>query len=318
MFEDTVTFRYRYDYDPMNLKQFIQDRYIHSSNPARLEEIFPSRIQVNGSPVFDDTIINTGDTIEYKHHREDEKNFVFTPQVIYEDENILAISKPDHVPVSPSGPYYYNSLAIRIKEFCNTNDISPLHRLDLETTGVLLFGKSRRVRGKLQPLFEKKKVKKEYQAVTFNTTTPQIIEGDIVPAENSRIYTKLVLVPSENPNSKTHVDRIEPWGEYSRMWIRPVTGKTNQIRVHLADIGCPIVGDKKFYPDEEVYLDWIDYRDMNRIIDRLKLSRHALHCEKMILPHPFTKELIEFKDTNQLWEEKISPLLSPSSKTTLT
>lgn len=310
MFKEEVTFRYKYEYDSMNLKDFIGARYAGERGDAWVEEIFPERVQLNGRKVNDDTIISPGDHLEYLHLRSDEAEHSFQPEVIFEDEFIMAVVKPDSIPVSPSGRYYFNSVAIKMKEWSKNEEMTPLHRLDLETSGVLLFGKTRRARKRIQPLFDRKKIDKYYQAVVFNQLEAQEISGNIVPEENSRIYTKCKLLPSDEPTSITYIEKIEPLDKFQRVWLKPLTGKTNQLRIHLASKGCPIVGDKKYYPDEEVYLDWIDHRNIDRIIDRLILPRQALHCWKMAFFNPLTEETVTLEDTSDYWEKKIAPLRS--------
>ncbi|MBU3915714.1 RluA family pseudouridine synthase, partial [bacterium] len=249
-----------------------------------------------------------GDWLEYLHLREDEDELKDDINVLYEDDRIIAISKPDFLPVTPTSKYYFNSLAILIKERYNV-DFSPVHRLDIETSGVLLFGKDKKARNPIQKLFRDHKVEKQYQAVTFNSPDTDSISGNLVPDEGSKIYTKLMLVAAEQANSLTLIIRQEPWGIYSRVWVQPITGKTNQIRAHLAAIGCPIVGDKKYYPDEDVFLDWFTYRDINRILPELKLNRQALHCESLSFINPFSGLKTTIIDQTSSWEKKISVLL---------
>lgn len=310
MYKEEVTFRYKYEFEPMNLRDFIGARYAGERGEPWVEKIFPTRVTLNGETVNDETIIHTGDFLEYLHFREDESELTFKPEVIYEDEHIVAIVKPDHVPVSPSGRYYFTSIAILMKEWSDNIEMTPLHRLDLETSGVLLFGKTRRARKRIQPQFDRKKIDKYYQAVVFGEVNVNKIEGEILPETDSQIYTKCKLVQSDNPTSLTHIEKTEQFGKYQRVWLKPVTGKTNQLRIHLASEGAPIVGDKKYYPDEEVYLDWIEHRDISRILSQLILPRQALHCWKMEFTNPLTNEKVTLEDTSDYWEKKIQPLLS--------
>ncbi|MCP4749676.1 MAG: RNA pseudouridine synthase, partial [Proteobacteria bacterium] len=160
-----------------------------------------------------------------------------------------------------------------------------------------------------QLLFQEKKIEKRYQAVVFGTPNVNSIAGNLIPAKKSRIYTKLELELSDEPNSLTLIEKQKAWGDYFRLWLKPITGKTNQIRVHLAAIGCPIVGDKKYYPDEEIFLDWFAHRDVFRILPVLKLQRQALHCESLSFASPFAGEQIDIVDHTPDWEKKISQLL---------
>jgi RluA family pseudouridine synthase len=307
LYKDEKVFRYRYDFDTKLLQDFIRERYFKNESTEELEGILSSRVSLNGEAVNDKTVIQKGDWIEYLHLRSDEDSLNFTPETLYEDDWMIAISKPDFLPVIPNTSFYFNSLAILLKETFGRVEISPVHRLDIETSGVLLFGKNRKACSEIQGLFRKQAMEKHYQAITFEKPTVSEVIGNLVPARNSQIYTKLELDPAEK-GSTTLIEKCEAWGPYYRLWLKPLTGKTNQIRAHLAAIKCPIVGDKKYYPDESVFLDWFEHRNIERLIDRLKLSRQALHSESLSFIHPFTQKTIDIQDKTHTWMDKIRTL----------
>ncbi len=308
LYQNEKIFRYRYDFDNKLLKDFIRERYFKNKDSGQLQEILSTRVHLNGDAVDMNTVVQQGDWIEYLHLRTDEEQLTIELPIIFEDDWLVAISKPDYLPVIPNTSFYFNSLAIMVKEKFNTEEISPVHRLDIETSGVLLFGKNKKACSEIQRLFRERKVEKHYQAVTFGKPTVTSITGNLIPDHDSRIYTKLVLDRTVPDGSKTVIETCSPWGSYYHLGIRPLSGKTNQIRAHLAAIGCPIVGDKKYYPDESVFLDWFEHRNIERIIDRLKLHRQALHCESLSFSHPFTEKTVHIEDETPGWQEKIGVL----------
>ena len=309
MEEDFKEFVYRYPYGSRPLINFLGDRYVREVE--RLPEILETRILVNGERVPGEYMLQRGDLVSYRHLRSDEHAIPLPElKVIYEDDDLLAISKPPYLPVSPAGPYYFSALAVYAKEYFKIDKLNPLHRLDLETSGVLVFGKRKSANRAFQPLFAEKKVHKRYQALVFGCPEVGVIEGDMIPLKNSKIHTKQILIEAEEPKSRTLVLDVTPLGDYSLLTLEPITGKTNQLRVHLASVGCPIVGDKKYYPDEEVYIDWYDHKDMSRIIDRVRLVRQALHCRSLGFTHPYSKQEIIIEDpldVLNLWLKEIHP-----------
>lgn len=307
LYGDKKTFRYRYEYETQELGEFLSDRYQFCG--GRLEEVLSSRIKINQkTPLLGQSLVN-GDMIEYDHFRSDEVPLSLEDiPVLYEDENLLALAKPAGVPVSPSGQYYFNSLAIFAKEAFENTELSPLHRLDLETSGVLLFGKHKTARQLYQKMFAQKGFTKEYLAVTWGHPGEGPILGEMASAKGSKIYTKLALDESAPSNSHTEILSVEPWGTFWLVRLQPISGKTNQLRVHLAHRNASIVGDKKYHPDENVYLDWFEYRDFNRLKEQLMIPRQALHCLKMSFEDPFTGETRSIQDDSSSFNSLTQPL----------
>ena len=297
-FGEEKEFLYLYHYNPRPLINFLRDRY--QQDEEKLQRILADRVRVNGVWVPGETLLQKGDAISYTHRRSDEKVVPPPLQVIYEDDDLLAISKPANLPVTPSGNYYFNSLAIHCKEVFHNPSLNPLHRLDLETSGVLAFGKHKAANRLFQPMFAEKRMKKRYQALVFGAPPLGLIEGDLVEDPASQIHSKRFLRQVPHPTSQSIIHEVLPQGPYSLVTLEPVTGKTNQLRVHLAALGCPIVGDKKYYPDESVYLDWYEHHDLSRILDRVKLPRQALHCSSLRFEHPLTGQWIEIHDNLDL------------------
>lgn len=309
-FEDHKIFRYRYDFESKYLSDFIRERYIQQAAEADISRMIEERVRINGKKVHSQTLLHPGDWLEYEHRRSDETSIKAEVDVLYEDDWILALSKPDYLPVTPSTHYYFNSMAIMAKERFGNPGLSPVHRLDIETSGVLLFGKDKRIRSAVQRMFQDHQVEKRYQAILFNKPSVDSVSGDLALDRSSRIYTKQVLTPAhQQASTLTIIEKLESWGKYTRAWLRPVTGKTNQIRAHMAAIGCPIVGDKKYYPDETVFLDWFRFRDTGRLISQIKLPRQALHCESLSLISPFSQQAVTITDRSQAWINKIRSLL---------
>ncbi len=178
----------------------------------------------------------------------DEPKIPFHENILFKDENIIVVDKPHFVPVTPTGRFIRESLLSRLKHRYQNEAISPIHRLDRDTAGVMLFSCNTKIRGAYQNLFQKRQVNKTYEAIA------PVARRDFPFTHRSRIVSSgnpffiMCEEPDAEPNTETLIDIIETRGELARYRLEPVTGKQHQLRVHMMAIGCPIVNDP-FYPD---------------------------------------------------------------------
>lgn len=316
-------FHFEYEGAPALLREHLIERYRYGRSAAWRETFYPERVRLNGAVVDADTVVQPGDTVAYLHLRAEEPPPAAPLRVLHEDEWMLVLHKPDDVPVSPSGLYYFTSLAMRAREDFANPELTPIHRLDLETSGPLVFAKHARDLKRFHKLFTSKTLRKTYRALALGRLPESVtrIAGAIVPAAGSAIHTKLCLAPGDEAQSLTRILRVAHHAvqgqDFSEVELEPVTGKTNQLRVHLAHVGHPIVGDKKYHTDEAVFLDWLEHRDFARLRDRLWLPRQALQCQALAFPHPFTEATVHVAAPPGTWAAKLHPLLKPSLEDTL-
>lgn len=333
---DRHVFRLRYAGPPANLRGFLLERYRFGRDAAWARSFYPARVRLNGAPVDAGTAVRGGDEIAYLHLRADEPPPPPLAAPLHADPWLVALVKPDTLPVNPAGVYYFGALAILARETLGNPELTPLHRLDLETSGPVLFATAAAHLPPLHAMFREKSLAKGYRALVHGRFPPELreIAGRIVPDAGSRIHTRLRLepVPPEEARARlaegaatrrtrqaaaelslTRVHGVThhpgPGGGFSELVLEPVTGKTNQLRVHLAHAGHPIVGDKKYHPDEAVFLDWHAHRDFARLADRLLLPRQALHCESLAFTHPFTGLAVAIHAPAALWQAKLGGLV---------
>lgn len=190
--------------------------------------------------------------------------------ILHQDEHLLVADKPHFLPTTPGGTYIQESALVRLRNQLDLPDLIPMHRLDRMTAGVLLFSTNPHTRGKYQVLFEKRQVQKEYECVSAAEPAPgHPAVGFPVVVRNrmtkSRSYLLAEVVEGE-PNAETRIDQLETFdagsppsaspagsavptaGRLARYRLEPHTGKTHQLRVHMASLGLGIVNDA-FYPD---------------------------------------------------------------------
>lgn len=192
--------------------------------------------------------------------------------ILHQDENLLVVDKPHFLPTTPGGTYIQESALVRLRNQLGLPDLIPMHRLDRMTAGILLLSTNPQTRGRYQVLFEKRQVQKEYECVSAAEPAPghPAVDFPVVVRNRmtkSRSYLLAEVVDGE-PNAETRIERLRTFagpgapaqgmapdgtpdgGDQRRALYRlePHSGKTHQLRVHMASLGLGIVNDA-FYPE---------------------------------------------------------------------
>ena len=199
-----------------------------------------------GRRVHPQTIYRVGACVFYYRELENEKVIPYVERVLYQDEHILVADKPHFLPVIPSGRFLHQTLLVRLRKNHNQEDLVPLHRLDRETAGVVLFSVNPRTRGHYTSIFQNRKVTKIYEALAPALDTvrfPITRRSRIVRGEP---FFRMKEV-SGKANSETHIRPIRNLGRNTLYQLVPVTGRKHQLRLHLAALGIPIIHDR-LYP----------------------------------------------------------------------
>jgi len=177
----------------------------------------------------------------------DEPAIPFKEKILFKNDNFIVVDKPHFIPVTPGGRYVKESLLSRLKHHYQIEEISPIHRLDRETAGIVMFTCNPEVRGAYQSLFQKRQVDKVYEAIaptTDNHIFPLIHKSRIVKSE-----TFFIMKEDEGEiNSETSISILEEKDSLARYQLKPITGKQHQLRVHMMSLGIPILHDP-FYPE---------------------------------------------------------------------
>ncbi|MGW6444227.1 RluA family pseudouridine synthase [Lentzea sp. NPDC055074] len=170
----------------------------------------------------------------------------FEVGVVHQDDDIVVADKPHFLATIPRGAHIMQTALVRLRDSLGLPDLSPAHRLDRVTAGLVLFVVRRELRGKYQTMFRDRLVRKEYEAIAPYDPAlelPRVVRSRIIKERG--IITAFEV--DGEPNAETHVSLVEHRDGLGRYHLKPVTGRTHQLRLHMSGLGVPIVNDD-FYP----------------------------------------------------------------------
>ncbi|GAB3556035.1 RluA family pseudouridine synthase [Arthrobacter tumbae] len=230
--------------------EYILDRWNHV-DPDGIAERFDRGevVALGGERLTRATPLSEHTFIWYYRELPVEKRLPVELSILHQDENLLVVDKPHFLPTTPGGMYVAESALVRLRVQLNLPDLIPMHRLDRMTAGILMFSTNPATRGAYQLLFENRRIRKEYEAAASIDASleldahPRTVHSRIV---KSRDYLLAQEVPGE-PNAETRVQLIGEHNGVGRYRLQPHTGKTHQLRLHMAGLGLGIVNDP-FYP----------------------------------------------------------------------
>jgi tRNA pseudouridine32 synthase/23S rRNA pseudouridine746 synthase len=205
-------------------------------------------LQESGQRAQADQACLTGQRFFYYRHVPDEPQLPRQAAVVFEDDHLLVADKPHFMPVTPSGPYVQQCLLVQLKRLTGLADLVPLHRIDRETAGLVLFGKRLHERDAYHALFREHSIHKTYHAVAAHRpelALPRVHTSRL--AEDPVHFFRMREVEGQH-NSETRLQVVRSEGNRALYQLEPVTGKRHQLRVHMLSLGAPIEGDQ-FYPE---------------------------------------------------------------------
>ncbi len=274
---------------------------------AKIRRLSRSRVQriiekdlISDRPMKPSTLVKPGLKFRLRRRVLDEPEAPDDVVELYRDDAILVLDKPAGLPIHPTARYHHQTLvALLQRKYGPEHRAYPAHRLDRETSGLLVCARTAEASRVLMRAFADRRVDKEYLAICEGHPPENAFEVDAPIAEGGRLVRIAVRIdPEQGRPSLTRfqvLERFEREGEpFSLLRCFPQTGRLHQIRVHLKHAGFPVVGDKIYGPDEG-YFDRFSRRCLEpEAYDRLRLDRHALHAAKIRFAHPIDGRLMEF------------------------
>lgn len=269
---------------PIRLDKLITERFGLSRRAAQ-EAVLTGRVDLDGARCDEPgRMVEPDARLHFDPNRPKARRVVgpVSLDVLHEDAHLLIVDKPPGLPTIPSFEGEDDTLLARVERFLAIRRggrpfVGVVHRLDRETSGALAFALTPEARGGLQGLFREHRIERQYLAIVEGgPSRPEgTIAVDLVTDEGS-LRRRVARQPGEGRPAVTHyrvVERFGPVASLLACWLE--TGRTHQIRLHLAEIGHPVVGDRV-------------YRPLGQRRCKARFSRQALHAQTLGLVHPVT------------------------------
>ena len=279
----TLTYRITEQNTGQTIEQFLRSQGYSSQCIKELKKM-PQSILINDEWQYMKHLLQSGETLIVQVQEETSSEKIppveLPLDIVYEDEDILVINKPPHMPIHPSLNNYENSLANALAwYFAKQNKpfvFRCINRLDRDTSGLTIVAKHMLSAGILSAMVAERTIHREYLAIVRGEITPTqgTIDAPIGRAGDSIIERKIDYEQGER--AVTHYQLREYQNGHSLLSIHLETGRTHQIRVHMKHIEFPLVGDYLYNPDMEF------------------IKRQALHSHRLQFVHPITKEAMDF------------------------
>ncbi|MEW6738093.1 MAG: pseudouridine synthase [Acidobacteriota bacterium] len=275
------------DNPPLTILDYLCLRFPHMDRAILQTRLSSGKIFLeNGNTISIDTPYRFGITLFYYREAVAESQIPFQEQIIFQNQDILVADKPHYLPVTPAGSYVNQSLLARLQKHTGLPELSPIHRLDIGTAGIVLFSLKREHRHLYHSLFTSGNIVREYFAVAsiFSDIDCQqwVVENRLVPGEP---WFRMKIVPGII-NAITRIILKERRANRGLFQLFPSTGKKHQLRIHLATLGFPIVNDP-LYPEIE-NLASQDYSNPMQLLAKRLLFLDPISGKEMEFESKFT------------------------------
>ncbi len=278
---------------PKRLDNYCTERFTYLSLEQWRHEILAGKLSLSNVVVTDSArLLQGGEVLAWDGSSSVEPDVDKAFTILFEDEWFIAVNKTGNLPVHPSGRYFNNTLASLLEDRY-ARKVYPVHRIDRETSGVILLAFDGKSAGVLSESLAKGS--KEYLALVHGYFPDEELRVDLPLGhdDQSAVSKKRRAWTGGTEKAGTRFRKVLTAGDISLVRCFPETGRLHQIRAHLAAAGYPIVGDKLYGRDESAFLKFIKEGFNAELQERLLLPRSALHAARLVFRHPqIGKEMI--------------------------
>lgn len=279
----------------MRLDSYLSEKYTYHTRNQWQKKIDEGMVLLNGRMPKASTRIPRDSSLSY-----DIGDYVEPPcnenyGILFQDDHLLIVDKPPDIPVHTSGKYFNNTLIKVLRRDFPDAELNLVNRLDRETSGVIVLSKSSEARRILGDDFRHRRVQKTYIAYAFGEIARDAFMVDAPIAEDISTVVRIRMGIDEKRGlpAQTEFKVVRRASGFTKLFCHPITGRTNQIRVHLAHAGYPIVGDKLYSGNDADFLEFIEKGNTPEVLSRVLLPRQALHAHKLGFTHPATGKDME-------------------------
>ncbi|GAB4205319.1 MAG: RluA family pseudouridine synthase [Sandaracinaceae bacterium] len=291
-----LTFRVPNELDGQRLDRFLEWRIPRLTRDRAREIVEACARRSDGSPRRAWERVRAGETVCLVRERFREPEAPRTFGILYEDADLVVVDKPPGLPVHPSATYHHNTLTALLRARYGEGGPHIAHRLDKETSGIVVCAPPGPFEVRLKKQFESRTVSKTYLAVVRGVLDRDALRIEL-PMRRARAGLHMCMeVHPSGVEATTDLEVVARRADRTLVRLRPRTGRQHQLRVHLAAIGHPILGDKLYGPGAQaIFFDVIERGMTPEARATLGHVRHALHAHRIELDHPRTGERCAFE-----------------------
>lgn len=285
-----LAFRVPVECDGWRLDHFLKRR-IGRLSRTRIQTIIETQITLDGRRARAAATVHAGETVRLCRPAPVEPEVPRSFEVLLQDDAVLVIDKPAGLPMHTTAKFWRNTLVALLRERYPGRHAEICHRIDRETSGVLLVALTASAGSLLKQAFASRAVHKRYLALVKGAPP----DAGVIDQPIKLLDTPTHLMMGAAADGLPAVTRfrvLRRFAGHALVEAEPETGRQHQIRVHLAGIGCPLVGDKLYGAGEQYFMEACDRGLSPELLARFDgLPRHALHAAHLTFPHPVTGAL---------------------------